>query len=139
MAVEIETLIDDLIQTCRNGEAGYRLAAERVKDRHLADVFQRYSQQRAQFAAELAVELVRLGGSPTAAGAAATDWQAFAHLLDGSRPTALMEEIRRREGETLGRYERALEALRPSELRSLVMRQYEQVHAARSQVRLALT
>jgi hypothetical protein len=66
----IDTL-NNLIETCRDGQEGFKDAAEAVKDSQLKTLFYEYSQQRAQFSAVL-MELVReLGGDPTHSGSTA--------------------------------------------------------------------
>jgi uncharacterized protein (TIGR02284 family) len=67
MAVNREELIarlNDLIQTCRDGEQGFQLASESIKDASLKALFKRCSLQRAQFATELQAEVRQLGGDP---------------------------------------------------------------------------
>src|SRR5262245_27395414 len=71
MAVNREELIaclNDLIETCRDGEKGFRSAAEHVKDENLQAFFRRCSYQRAQFASELQAEVRQLGGNATQGG-----------------------------------------------------------------------
>ena len=53
MAVNREELIEclnDLIETCRDGESGFQTAADHVKDFELKKFFTQCSEQRAQFA-----------------------------------------------------------------------------------------
>ena len=73
MAVNREELIEclnDLIETCRDGENGFRTASEHVKDQDLTRFFTLCSQQRAQFVSELQSEVRQLGG-PVPNGVAA--------------------------------------------------------------------
>ena len=46
-------IIDDLIETLKDGQEGFKQAAESVKDPQLKSLFSEYSQQRARFAVEL--------------------------------------------------------------------------------------
>ena len=71
MAVNREELIEclnDLIQTCRDGESGFQTAADHVKGSSLKELFSDCSVQRAQFASELESEVRQLGGSPAKSG-----------------------------------------------------------------------
>jgi uncharacterized protein (TIGR02284 family) len=71
MAVNREELLDclnDLIQTCRDGETGLQTAADRVEDHRLKTYLSDCSIQRAQFVAELESEVRQLGGTPQKSG-----------------------------------------------------------------------
>ena len=46
-------IIDNLIETLKDGEEGFKQAAESVKDPQLKSLFSEYSQQRARFAVKL--------------------------------------------------------------------------------------
>src|SRR4030095_17190177 len=66
----ISTLIN-LWETCKDGQNGFRTAAEGIKNPELTTLFNTYSQQRARFAAELQNEVRRLGGDPEESGSTA--------------------------------------------------------------------
>src|SRR5437868_13072462 len=68
---EIIGYLNDLIETCKDGEQGFRAAAESVGeegDAELRTLFNTYAQQWARFAAELQNEVLRRGGDPAKAG-----------------------------------------------------------------------
>ena len=46
-------VIDDLIETLKDGQQGFKEAAESVKDPQLKSLFSEYSQQRSRFLIEL--------------------------------------------------------------------------------------
>ena len=54
MAQQKETIstINDLIETLKDGQEGFRQAAEAVADPQLKSIFNEYSLQRARFAGE---------------------------------------------------------------------------------------
>ncbi len=54
-------VLEKLIETCRDGEKGYRDAAEHVKRTDLQTYFSQQSSERGKFAQELQTELARLG------------------------------------------------------------------------------
>ena len=60
--------LNDLIEICKDAQEGFRQAAEGVKNGELQTLFNTYAQQRAQFAAELQHEVLRLGGEPERTG-----------------------------------------------------------------------
>src|SRR5437899_11285131 len=81
MAQQKETIstINDLIETLKDGQEGFRQAAEAVEDPKLKSVFNEYSLQRARFAGELQSQAVALGeikpeDSSSAAGAIHRAW-----------------------------------------------------------------
>ena len=50
---EIISTINDLIETLKDGQKGFKEAADAVNDPQLKSLFTGYSQQRARFASEL--------------------------------------------------------------------------------------
>src|SRR5690242_11016404 len=60
---EIISTINSLIETLKDGQEGFRQAAEAVKDPSLKSLFNQFSLQRARFAGELQSEAVQLGES----------------------------------------------------------------------------
>ena len=71
MAISHEDIIsalDGLVATCRDGEQGFRAAAEAAQNAELRGLFLTYAQQRGDFRAELEDEIRRLGGTPSTRG-----------------------------------------------------------------------
>src|SRR3954449_3517191 len=58
---EIISTINSLIETLKDGQEGFKQAAEAVKDTSLKSLFNEFSLQRAKFAGELQSEVVSLG------------------------------------------------------------------------------
>jgi uncharacterized protein (TIGR02284 family) len=58
---EILDLLQDLVQTCRDGQEGYRNAALHIQDPELHRYFDEQSLERARFAGEIEEEVQRLG------------------------------------------------------------------------------
>ena len=65
---DVASTLNQLIQTCKDGENGFRVAAESVDDVNLQHLLESYSQQRSEFAAELESEVKRLDQNPAEAG-----------------------------------------------------------------------
>ena len=59
---EIYSTLNDLIQTCKDGEEGFRAAAQGVQNSEFRTLFQEYAQQRSKFSSELQSIVSRLGG-----------------------------------------------------------------------------
>ena len=64
----VASTLNQLIQTCRDGENGFASAATAVEEPSLRRLFQSYSQQRTEFAAELELEVRRLAQDPVQSG-----------------------------------------------------------------------
>ena len=60
---EIISTINSLIETLKDGQEGFKQAAEAVKDSNLKSLFNEFSLQRAKFAGELQAEARQMGDS----------------------------------------------------------------------------
>ena len=58
---DVRSVLEDLIETCKDGQKGYQDAATHVKRGDLKSYFNQQSLERARFAEELRQELTRLG------------------------------------------------------------------------------
>ncbi len=138
--IDIVETLNALVMANKDGVDGYRLAAKRVKDVELRTLFQQRAEQHAAFMDELRVEVRRHGGRPedkkTGTGQLLTEWMVVADTLDGAKPLALLEEVLRLGRTILSHYQSVLKKKPgwPADLRSLVMRQYEQIVAGRDQL-----
>lgn len=68
---EVRSVLNDLIETCKDSQQGFHAAAEKLKDKEIHSVFLRLYLQRAEFAGELQAEVTRDGGDPATSGSAA--------------------------------------------------------------------
>lgn len=136
---DIFSILNHLIQTCRDGEDGFRMAAEAVKNTQLKSMFLDYSEQRAKFANELQLKIARLGGHPKESGslaaAAHRGWMSLKTTLTGHDEGAIIAECGRGEDAAMQAYEKALSRNMPSDMRELIQRQREQVREAHHRVR----
>lgn len=132
--------LNNLIETCKDGQEGFRTAAEGVSRPDLKTLFNTFSQQRAQFAAELANEVRRLGGDPEKTGSIAASlhrgWIDIKAAVTGKDDNAVVSECERGEDSAVKNYEAAAgdESL-PANLREIVERQYVAVKDAHDRVR----
>src|SRR5258708_27670037 len=65
---EVISTLNKLIETCKDGQEGFKIAAEGVERSDLKSFFYEYSQQRSQFAGELQTLVQTLGGDPENSG-----------------------------------------------------------------------
>lgn len=131
--------LNNLIQTCKDGENGFNEAAQGVSSSDLKDVFMRYSQQRSQFAGELQSEVTRLGGDPQTSGSIAASlhrgWIDIKSAVTGQDEAAILNECERGEDSAVEAYQTALKEALPSEVNSIVERQYTQVKEAHDRIK----
>src|SRR5207249_10642884 len=116
MAIQKETIstINDLIETLKDGQEGFRQAAEAVADPKLKSLFNEYSLQRARFAGELQSQAVALGESKpedsgSAAGAMHRAWINLKSAIAKHDGHAILAECERGEDSAVEEYERAVE------------------------------
>jgi uncharacterized protein (TIGR02284 family) len=134
----IDTL-NDLIETSKDGEYGFRTSAEYLNDAALKHSFTRRAEECRQAAAELQQLVVSLGGDAedggTAAGALHRGWVAVKGTLAGYTDKAILEETERGEDSALAAYREALDQALPHDVRAVVERQYEGVKRNHVQIR----
>ncbi|HEV7905593.1 MAG TPA: PA2169 family four-helix-bundle protein [Pyrinomonadaceae bacterium] len=134
------SVLNNLIETCKDGQNGFQTAAGGVKRSDLKTLFGQYSQQRAQFAGELQNEVLRLGGDPAQAGSVAATlhrgWMNIKSAVTGEDENAILAEAERGEDTAVSSYKDALaDENLPSDVRSIVERQYAQVKDAHDRIR----
>jgi uncharacterized protein (TIGR02284 family) len=131
--------LNELIQTCKDGEDGFRTAAESVEDSNLRHLFESYAQQRTEFAAELQLEVRRLSQDPVDSGHVAAalhrsglDIKAG---LTGRDEAAVIAECERGEDAAIRAYQKGLDSDLPNDLRMIVERQFLEVKDAHDHIR----
>jgi len=140
--------LNKLIETCKDGEYGFRSCAEHCKSADLKTVFMRRSEDCAKGARELQALVSRLGGKPesdsSTTGAMHRGWVAVVGTLTGYSDEQMLNECERGEDAALDRYRAALKQPLPSDVMSVVQSQYEgvkrnhdQIRTLRNQVRAA--
>lgn len=124
----IETL-NDLLENARDGELGFREAAEHTKTQGLQALFGRRAERCRQAAAELQQQVERLGGKPdaggTVSGAAHRVWLHVRGLFGGASDETMLSECERGEDAALARYRKALRQNLPADIHAMVQRQFE--------------
>ena len=139
MTDNITSILNDLVETSKDGEQGFRTAAEDTKTAELREVFSRRADNCAKGAAELQQVISRLGGHPqergSIAGAVHRGWVNLKAAATGRSDLAILEECERGEDVAKARYRKALEAKLPEEIRSIVQRQYDGVQRNHDQIR----
>ena len=131
--------LNQLIQICKDGESGFRTSAEAVGDGNLGRLFQSYSLQRSELAAELQVEVRRLAQDPVDAGhataAAHRAWMDLKGKMTGTDDAAVIAEAERGEDLAVKAYEEVLQRDLPSDIRTVVERQLVEIRQAHDHIR----
>lgn len=131
--------LNGLIETCKDGEEGFRKSAEDVTRTDLKSLFNEYSRQRAQFASELQMEVSRIGGSPeqsgSVSGAVHRGWIDVKSAVSNRDDHAILEEAERGEDSAVKSYRDALGKDLPADLRASILKQSEQIQQAHDRVR----
>ena len=132
--------LNNLIETSRDGQNGFKEAAENVQSPELKTFFNQVVLERAQFVGELQQEVQRLGGDPEKAGSTAAAihrvWMDIKGSLTGRDDQSILNECERGEDSAVDAYKDALKDENlPSNLRSVVERQFRSVQEVHDRVK----
>jgi uncharacterized protein (TIGR02284 family) len=133
------SVLNNLIETCKDGELGFKTAAEGLKSAEIKAKFLEYSRQRAEMVHELQSEVRRLGGDPgksgSVAGAMHRGWLDIKSVITGKDDHAIVAEAERGEDVAKSAYESALEEPLPGTAQTVVQQQAARVRQAHDHVR----
>ena len=136
---ETTSVLDDLIQTLKDGQEGFKQASEAVRDPQLKSLFTEYSQQRSRFATDLQSQVQNLGTKPetdsSTAGALHRGWINLKSVVTGGDDHAILAECERGEDSAVEEYKKALDDDLSQPLHELVSRQYTDIKAAHDRIR----
>jgi uncharacterized protein (TIGR02284 family) len=129
--------LNDLIHICKDSEKGFRTAAERVESVSLRELFEKRSQQRAQFASELQAEVRHLGGDPVTAGSTSAilhrGWMNVRSAVNGD--DAIVAECERGEDSAIKAYQDTLKQNLPPNVLPVVKHQFTQIKQSHDSLR----
>ena len=137
---EIISTINGLIETLKDGQEGFKEAANAVKDPQLKSLFSDYSQQRSRFATELQNQEKSLGEAQpeetsSATGAMHRAWIDLKAAATSGDDHAILTECERGEDSAVEEYKKALENGLSPAAQELVSRQFAEVKAAHDRVK----
>jgi uncharacterized protein (TIGR02284 family) len=140
MGAQVIKIVQELVSTCRDGQNGYRDAAEHVTDSNLRQFFNQQSLERAGFAGELEQELIALGEtnpdrSGSISGGIHMAWIDVKTVLGGGDQT-ILGSVEAGEDAAVKSYKEALEQTAlPEHLAALIRKQLASIQAAHDHVR----
>ena len=137
---EAISTITNLIETLKDGEKGFKEAADAVKDGQLKSLFQQYSQQRHRFASELQAQALSLGESKpekssSATGAMHRAWINLKSAVTSGDNKAILSECERGEDSAVHEYEDAIQDGLTGAAREIVARQFIEIKSAHDRVK----
>ncbi|HKG14979.1 MAG TPA: PA2169 family four-helix-bundle protein [Pyrinomonadaceae bacterium] len=131
--------LNSLIETCRDGQEGFKTAAEGVGNSELKELFYEYSRQRAGFVGELQDEVRRLGGDPEETGSVTASlhrgWMGLRAALTGGDEASVLAECERGEDAAMSSYRAAFNVDMPANVRQMVERQFAEIKEAHNKIR----
>lgn len=136
---DVADVLNDLLESCRDGEYGFRTSAENADAADLKALFMRHSSECAAAARELEAEIRGLGREPasggTVAGALHRGWVSVKTALTSQDDKAVLEECERGEDAAVARYRKALKQPLPPAIRAVVERQAQGAQRNHDEVR----
>lgn len=131
--------LNNLIETCKDGELGFKTAADGLTNPEIKAKFLEYSRQRAEMARELQGAVRQLGGDPEKSGSVAGSmhrgWLDIKAVVTGRDDHAIVAEAERGEDVAKSAYENALKETLPGTAQTLVQQQSVKVRQAHDHVR----
>jgi uncharacterized protein (TIGR02284 family) len=132
-------VLNNLIETSKDGEAGFRTCAKDVKDTQLQSLFNNRARECAAAAGELQGLVLELGGKPEDSTSVGGDvhrrWVDLKALITGKSDEAILNECERGEDVAKKHYAEALEKDLPAKVREVVQRQYAGVIRNHDQIK----
>ena len=105
---EAISVLNDLIETSKDGQEGFKSCAEDVKDAQLKSFFVKRSSDCATAATELQAQVRALGGDPETSTSVAGDlhrrWVDVKSIFTGKDDAAILNEAERGEDHALTAY-----------------------------------
>ncbi len=133
------SVLNDLIETCKDGEKGFQECAEDLSRADLKSTMTQRAQDCARGASELQQLVRSLGGDPETSTSVSADlhrrWIDLKAMITGKDDLAILNECERGEDVALKSYRKALEHDLPMDVRAVVERQYLGVQRNHDQVR----
>ncbi len=136
---ETARVLNGLVQTCKDGEAGFRTCAKAVSSPGLQRLLEARAEECATSAQKLQGLVLELGGIPEEHTSVGEDihrrWIEFKALVSGEDDNAIVDECERGEGVAMENYEKALDQALPPAIRKIIQSQHARVIRNHGQLR----
>ena len=136
---EVISVLNSLIQTCKDGQEGFRMAADGSDRSDLKTLLYEYSQQRSQFAGELQTLVQSLGGDPeksgSIAGALHRGWIDIKTAVVGNDESAILNECERGEDSAKSAYKDAAQQDLPAYIHDVITEQLRAVMQSHDRIK----
>ena len=136
---EIIDTLNDLLESCRDGEYGFRECAEHTRSEDLKILMHRHSGECRAAGLELQTLIRQLGGKPddggSVSGALHRGWVSVRATLSAYSDQAMLNECERGEDAAVARYRKALKQNLPQSIRNVVERQAQGAQRNHDQVK----
>ena len=128
---DVIATLNDLIETSRDGEDGFRNCADNVKSPRLKIFFDEKAGRCREGAVQLQNLVREMGGDPASSGSLTGTmhrfWVNIRGTITGMDDHAILDECERGEDAAMRSYEKALEQDLPGDVRRVVENQYREV------------
>lgn len=128
---KLNSTLNDLIETCKDGEEGFKNCAEDVRNPELKQTLLKCAADCSAASRELTALVVAHGGDPetksSLSGALHRRWVDIKSAIMGKDDEAVLNECERGEDVAVKSYRQALEKDLPLDVRAVVERQYQGV------------
>jgi uncharacterized protein (TIGR02284 family) len=132
-------LLNSLIEICKDGQEGFKQAADSSINLELKQFFLETSEERSRMARDLQAEVLRLGGAPenqgSVAGALHRTWIDLKGTVSFS-DQSILEATEKGEDSAIEEYEKALNEDLPPEFNKMIKRQYSSIMTVHDRIRV---
>ena len=135
-----QALLNELVETLKDGQKGYADAMTDVEDTNLKETFKKYAVQRAGFITEIEDQMFKLDLKPeeesSVTGTIHRAWIDLKSALTSKDNKAVLNECERGEDYAVKAYQTALKAQDlPGTLKSVIEKQYQGVQEAHNNIK----
>jgi uncharacterized protein (TIGR02284 family) len=139
MGHDVRTAINQLVETCRDGQYGFEEAAKGVGDPALRAELMQYSMQRREFATALQQALRTMGEEPQDSGSLSATlhrgWIKVKEAISSNDDHAILSECERGEDAAVEAYREVMGEQVPPGVDDLVETQYSAVRHVHDRIR----
>lgn len=136
---DVISTINGLIEICKDGQDGFKDAAEGIERSDLKTIFYEFSQQRSEFVGVLQETVRSIGGDPEKSGSFAAavhrGWIDLKSAITGKDEGAILNECERGEDHAKDAYTKALATNLPANVADIVSQQSHAILAAHNRIK----